>query len=69
MARYRIGETPETGADYLTENLLFGAVVFGLVLGIGFFIVGIRAKQIWLAAWGGGLAICSMIYIGWKLFY
>ncbi len=53
MARYRIGETPETGGDVLTQNIFIGATVFGLLIGIGFVIAGIRGKQYWLAFWGG----------------
>jgi hypothetical protein len=45
MPRYRIGETPETGADHLSENLQIGAAIFGLVTGIGFVYAGSRAKQ------------------------
>jgi uncharacterized membrane protein len=63
MARYRIGENPETGGDLLTQNIFIAAVVFGLVLGIGFTIAGFRGKQYWLAIWGAGLSICSVIYL------
>ena len=67
MARYRIGETPETGGDHLTENLQIGAAVFGLVLGIGFVFAGLRARQYWLAIWGGGLVIASILYLGYQI--
>ena len=69
MARYRIGETAETGADHLTQNLLTGAAVFGLLVGIGFVYAGIRARQIWLASWGAGLVVASLIYLGYQIFY
>ena len=68
MPRYRIGETPETGADHLTVNLQTGAAVFGLVLGIGFVYAGWRGKQYWLAIWGGGLVLASLAYLGYRLF-
>jgi hypothetical protein len=69
MPRYRIGETPETGADHLTENLQIGAAVFGLMTGIGFVYAGLRAKQYWLAIWGAGLVIASLIYLGYQLIW
>ncbi len=68
MARYRIGETPETGGDHLTENLQTGAVVFGLIAGIGFVVAGLRAKQYWLVVWGAGLALASVAYLVYQIF-
>lgn len=67
MARYRIGETPETGGDHLTENLQTGAAVFGLLVGLGFVIAGVRGKQYWLAIWGAGLVIASVAYLIYQL--
>jgi hypothetical protein len=68
MARYRIGETPETGGDHLTENLQTGAAVFGLAMGIGFVYAGLRGKQYWLAIWGAGLVMASLAYLGYRIF-
>lgn len=67
MARYRIGETPETGADKLSEYLLTGAAVFGLMLGIGFVIAGLRGKQYWLVIWGAGLVLASIAYLTYNI--
>lgn len=69
MARYRIGETPETGGDVLTQNIFIGATVFGLLIGIGFVIAGIRGKQYWLAFWGGGLTLSSIAYLTYLFFW
>lgn len=69
MARYREGETALTGADTLTNTLFAGAAMFGLVLGIGFAIAGWRGRQYWLMIWGAGLALCSIGYLGYTLFY
>lgn len=66
MPRYRVGETAETGADKITENLQIGAAVFGLVLGISFVYAGLRAKQYWLAVWGAGLVVASLVYLGYQ---
>jgi len=66
MARYRIGESPETGGLPVTDDIYIAAVVFGLILGIGFTIVGFRVKQYWLGIWGAGLALVSLAYIGYE---
>lgn len=63
MARYRIGETPETGADVLTQDIFIGAAIFGLLISIGFVIAGMRGKQYWLVAWGAGLTLSSIAYL------
>ncbi len=63
MARYRIGETAQTGADQLTQDIFIGATIFGLLLGTGFVVAGWRGKQYWLAIWGAGLALCSIAYL------
>ena len=63
MARYKIGETPETGGDVLTQDIFIGAAVFGLLISIGFVIAGLRGKQYWLVFWGGGLTISSIVYL------
>lgn len=63
MARYRIGETPETGADILTQEIFVGVAVFGLLISIGFIIAGLRGRQYWLVFWGGGLSVCSIAYL------
>jgi len=70
MARYRIGETPTPGvSDPVTETMLAGAAIFGLVTGIGFVIAGVRARQYWLVFWGGGLTLSSIAYLLYKIFW
>ena len=69
MARYRIGESPETGGQAVSDDIFIGAAIFGLLLGIGFTIVGWRAKQYWLAIWGAGLFIASIVYLIYIFFY
>lgn len=66
MARYRIGETPEPGSLPAADNMLLVAVVLGLLIGIGFTIAGIRARQYWLAIWGAGLSLVSLAYIAYQ---
>jgi len=69
MPRYRIGETAETGADQLTQDIFIGATIFGLLLGTSFVIAGWRGKQYWLAFWGGGLTLCSIAYLYYLFFW
>lgn len=70
MARYRIGETPTPGGtDPVTATMLTGAAVFGLLIGIGFVIAGMRARQYWLSIWGGGLVLSSIAYLISPIFW
>lgn len=69
MARYRIGEDPDTPTLTSSDDFFIFIVVFGLFLGIGFTYIGLRTKQIWLTIWGGGLTIASVVYLGYILFY
>ena len=48
MARYRIGETPHIDGDPITQDIILGAAIFGLLMGIGFVIAGWHGKQYWL---------------------
>lgn len=69
MARYKIGETPQTGADVLTQDIFIGAAIFGLIISIGFVYFGLRGKQYWLVFWGGGLTLCSIVYLSYLYFW
>lgn len=64
MARYRIGESIETGAHDANDSLLLtGTAIFGLLTGIGFVMAGVRAGIFWLIFWGAGLVISSLAYL------
>ena len=67
--RYKLGETPTPVGDPLTEALFIGISVFGLLVGIGFVVVGLRVKQYWMVFWGGGLALCSIAYLIYVSFF
>ena len=69
MARYRIGESPENQALTSSDDFFIFIVIFGLLLGIGFAIAGIRGKQLWLTVWGSGLAFFSLAYLGYIILY
>ena len=60
--RYRIGETQ---ADIGTpaEMDFTGVGIFGSLLGVGFVVAGIHARQYWLVLWGTILTLSSMIYV------
>jgi hypothetical protein len=62
--RYRIGESPgELGMPVTDGGMLAGTAVFGLLTGIIFVYLGLRGRQIWLTAWGGGLVLASCAYL------
>jgi len=69
MARYRIGETPDLGnaVDANDSALIIGTAIFGLVTGIGFLLAGLRTRMLWLIFWGAGLAIASLLYLGYRI--
>lgn len=67
--RYREGNIPENIGPHITNESLVFTAVLGLLMGIGFVVAGIRARQIWLAVWGGGLVISSILYIGYVLLF
>ena len=59
--RYRIGEEPPVrDALHASDSMLTGTAIYGVILGIGFIVVGLRVKQRWLAFWGTGLSIASL---------
>lgn len=66
--RYRIGEEPDQAYQQL-DGMTVGTAVFGLVTGILFTIAGIKTRQLWLIVWGSGLAVASLIYLGYSIFW
>jgi len=62
--RYRIGEDVQNLGEPVVDGLVPFSAVLGLLMGIGFVVAGIRAKQIWLTFWGAGLVISSVLYLG-----
>ncbi len=61
--RYKEDTTPPVASYGISGDTLLWYVIYGLILGIGMLIVGLRAKQIWLAFWGGVLALGSAGYL------
>ena len=62
--RYREGTSPEELGSPIAEEITVGSAVFGLLLGVGFVIAGLRGRQLWLAVWGGMLVVASIAYLG-----
>lgn len=62
MSGFPIEELPRTASDPITLNMLLGISVYGLLLGAGFVIMGMRGRQRWMQFWGAGLVICSVLY-------
>ncbi len=62
--RYRIGTNPNDLTPVSVDHLTLGTAAFGLLIGIGFVIAGRRARQHWLAIWGGTLVVASVTYLG-----
>jgi hypothetical protein len=66
--RYRIGTNPDDLTPVLVDHLTLGTAVLGLIIGIVFVVAGRRARQYWLAIWGGTLVVASVIYLGAVVF-
>ena len=62
--RYRIGEDPGQLGPPAGDDLTTASAVFGLIIGAGFVLAGIRGRQTWLSVWGGGLVVASLAYLG-----
>ena len=63
--RYKIGEemVDLPSANHSSDSTFFGTAIYGLIIGVGFVIAGIKAKQYWLAFWGVALVIASVASI------
>ena len=61
--RYQEGKIPEDFGSAISPEMLAGSAIYGLILAIGMIIIGIRARQIWLAFWGGILLLGSIGYL------
>ena len=66
--RYRIGETPGEAGMSLDQGFFLAIAVLSLAIGIGFVFAGIRSRRhYWMAIWGTGLALSSIIYIAFVI--
>lgn len=63
--RYRIGEDPANGlGQAVTEDgLTIFTAILSVLIGVGFVVAGIKARQYWLLFWGAGLVLASLGYL------
>ena len=61
--RYRITDNPGKSAPPLDQGSFLAIAVLSLLIGIGFIVAGMRSKHYWMAIWGTGLSLSSVIYI------
>jgi len=61
--RYRIGDNPEQLGPALDQGAFLAIATLSFSIGIGFVIAGMRSKHYWMAIWGTGLSLSSVIYI------
>jgi hypothetical protein len=61
--RYPDGQIPEDFGSAVSPEMLAGSAIYGLMVAIGMILIGLRARQIWLAFWGAVLLIGSLAYL------
>ena len=61
--RYRITDNPSESGPPLDQGSFLAIAVLSLFIGIGFIVAGMRSKHYWMAIWGTGLSLSSVIYI------
>ena len=52
---------PEQLAQHASDNMLLFTAVLATIIGIILFLLGKKGKQLWMATWGIGLVICSLL--------
>jgi hypothetical protein len=52
---------PEKLAQHASDNMLIFTAVLATIIGIILFLLGKKGKQLWMATWGIGLVICSLL--------
>lgn len=69
MPDYPVDDLPRTAADPITAHMFMGIAIYAFFAGIGFVVFGLRGRQHWMVAWGGGLSLCSIVYLAARLFW
>ena len=62
--RYLEGTDPAETAFAGSNDVIWGSALYGLVLGIGFLVFGLKRKELWMSFWGGLLTLGSAVYLG-----
>jgi len=58
--RYRIDQSTGQTVPIEGDGMFTGTAIYGLIIGIGFIIVGLKARQRWISFWGAGLSLASI---------
>ena len=61
--RYRISDNPDELGPPLDQGAFLAIAALSFFIGIGLVIAGMRSKHYWMAIWGTGLSLSSVIYI------
>lgn len=66
--RYPEGLDPQTAAaaSEVAPAWIAMSAAYGVLVGVGFFVVGRRAGQSWLWLSGASLVLASLGYLGWE---
>lgn len=67
--RYPEGLDPETAtaASEIAPAWIAMSAAYGVLVGVGFFVIGRRAGQSWLWLSGASLVVASVAYLGFQL--
>jgi len=52
---------PEQLAQHASDDMLMFTAVLSTVIGLILFLLGKKGKQLWMATWGVGLVISSLL--------
>jgi len=58
--RYRIDQVEGLPVESAGDGMFAGTAIYGLLIGVGFIVVGLKARQRWIAFWGAGLSVASI---------
>lgn len=61
--RYREGDLSHTGVPAVPDDVVTGAALYTLALGVGLIIAGVRIRLKWVTFLGGGLTLTSAGYL------
>lgn len=65
--RYLEGTDPAETAFAGSHGILVGTAIYGLLLGVGFLVFGLKRRELWMAFWGALLGLSSLAYLGTRL--
>ena len=60
--RYRDTGNYEQMGTPVDDNLVFYSILLGILMGIGFVVVGLKLKRYWMVIWGTGLVLSALSF-------